>query len=76
MWKTMMVKVEDRNPNTIDSRFEELNEFLGDCAASLDSVIDALKDLKSTLELYDFTKEALPFDPDPPIQQEGIRLPF
>ena len=76
MWKTMMVKVEDKSTNSVDHRFEDLNDFLGDCASGLDAIIDALKDLKDTLELYDFTKEELPFAPDPPAQQEEVRLPF
>lgn len=56
MWKTMTVRVQDPDSNTLDERFEELNDFLQDCASGLEAVVDALNDLKSTFELYDFSE--------------------
>jgi len=57
MWKTMTVRVQDPNGNTLDDRFEELNDFLQDCASGLEAVVDALNDLKNTFELYDFSEK-------------------
>ena len=58
MWKTMTVKVQDPDSTaTPDKRFEELNDFLQDCAADLEAVIGSLNDLKNTFELYDFTEK-------------------
>lgn len=59
MWKTMTVRVQDPNGNTLDDRFEELNDFLQDCVSGLEAVIESLQDLKNTFELYDFS-DALP----------------
>ncbi len=56
MWKTMNVRVQVPDENTSDQRFDELNDFLQDCATGLEAVIDALNDLKNTFELYDFTE--------------------
>ena len=57
MWKTMTVRVQDPNSNTLDDRFEELNDFLQDCASGLEAVVDALNNLKNTFELYDFSEK-------------------
>ena len=57
MWRTMTVRVQDPESNALDERFEELNDFLQDCASDLEAVVDALKDLKNTFELYDFTEK-------------------
>lgn len=57
MWKTMTVRVQDPDINTPDERFEELNDFLQDCASGLEAVVDALNDLKNTFELYDFAEK-------------------
>ena len=57
MWKTMTVRVQDPNGNTLDDRFEELNDFLQDCASGLEAVVDALNDLKNTVELYDLSEK-------------------
>ena len=57
MWRTMTVRVQDPESNALDERFEELNDFLQDCASGLEAVIDALKDLKNTFELYDLTEK-------------------
>ncbi len=57
MWKTMTVRVQDPDNNALDKRFDELNDFLQDCAAGLEAVVDALNDLKNIFELYDFTED-------------------
>jgi len=75
MWKTMTVRVQDPNGNTLDDRFEELNDFLQDCASGLEAVVDALNDLKNTFELYDFSEKPAELI-DQQVFTDNEKLPF
>ena len=75
MWKTMTVRVQDPDSNTLDERFEELNDFLQDCASGLEAVVDALNDLKNTFELYDFSEELAEIE-EQQVLPANEKLPF
>lgn len=67
------VRVQDPDSNTLDERFEELNDFLQDCASDLEAVIGSLQDLKNTFELYDFSDAS----PEPKIEGTDMKeVPF
>ena len=71
----MTVRVQDPNGNTLDDRFEELNDFLQDCASGLEAVVDALNDLKNTFELYDFSEKPAELI-DQQVFTDNEKLPF
>ena len=75
MWKTMTVRVQDPDSNTLDERFEELNDFLQDCASGLEAVVDALNDLKNTFELYDFSEKLAKIE-EQQVLPANEKLPF
>ena len=75
MWKTMTVRVQGPDSNTLDERFEELNDFLQDCASGLEAVVDALNDLKNTFELYDFSEKLAEIE-EQQVLPANEKLPF